>query len=389
VIDRRTFLLGSLAIAGAGRIRAAASRPNVVLIDAGVWPSFAVPWSSDRETGIQDFPMPSLARFGARATTFSRAYASYSHADGARPCLLTGMFRHALNTRAPGTDARGEFPTLGAVLKQNGYRTQSFTARQADDIVAFVHAGGDAPLYVEWVIENSGGALLERIDRGAINLRPNVPPEIRDRARSDLAAFYARARAHERNIGTVLESLDRPGLAGNTIIVFTAEHGEQFGSHGMFGDDHFYEECMRVPLAILHPRAPAGGRSDVLISQVDIMPSLLKLCGIQPPDSVQGKDLSALLAGQPAERPDSIYGEGRLGMPNEWRMLVRGYDKLVTDMEGHVDRLYNLAEDPFEERNLAEATSEQLKLDSLLAMQQLWMRRLGDGVDPSSGLRRR
>jgi arylsulfatase A-like enzyme len=144
-----------------------------------------------------------------------------------------------------------------------------------------------------------------------------------------------------------------------------------------------------MPLAIRYPRVLTGAsQNDMLVSQVDIMPTLLKWCGAAIPESVQGRDLSALLASRPGERPDAVYAEGRLGHKDEWRMLVRGYDKLVVDMEGTVTHLFNLADDPYELTNLANVSAQQLKRDSLLAIERQWMKQLGDGVD-ASGLRKR
>jgi arylsulfatase A-like enzyme len=155
------------------------------------------------------------------------------------------------------------------------------------------------------------------------------------------------------------------------------------------GDDYVYEETIRIPLAVRYPRVlRAGSQSDMLVSQVDLMPTLLHWCGAAFPDSVQGRDLSMLLAGQVGERPDAVYAEGRLGQKDEWRMLVHGFDKLVVDMEGNVVYLFNLAEDPLEQTNLANVSAEQLRRDSLLAMERLWMKKLGDRVD-ASGLKKR
>src|SRR5260370_17808754 len=110
---------------------------------------------------------------------------------------------------------------------------------------------------------------------------------------------------------------------------------------------------MRIPLVIRYPRAIRNATSnDTLVSQVDLMPTLLKFCGVPIPETVQGRDLSGLLLGQSAERPDAIYAEGRQGQKDEWRLLVEGYDKLVTDLEGNVTHLYNLADDPYEMTNL-------------------------------------
>ena len=80
-----------------------------------------------------------------------------------------------------------------------------------------------------------------------------------------------------------------------------------------------------MPLAIRHPRAQPFA-SDVLASQVDILPTLLALCGEPAFEGLQGRDLSLLLLGQKADRPESVFAEGKIGQKEEWRMLVLASD---------------------------------------------------------------
>ena len=390
-ISRRGFLATPVALAAAQAIGAAERRPNVILIIGGTWRAQAVPWAGDADVSV-----PNLARFAAQGVTFSRAYAGYARSERSRLCLLKGVFPHTLAMPdAPVEGVLSEPPTLTTVLRGAGYRTAAFGTRQADEIVSFVHSPSDAPFYVEWYMENVGSGLMERTNPGELHVRENVPAELQGRTREDMAVFYARARTRDREIGEVLEALGRPlrgndnGLNDDTIVIFTSLHGEQFGSHSGQGDDYVYEETMRIPLAIRYPRVLKGGsQNDILVSQVDIMPTLLKWCGAPIPDVLQGRDLSALLAGQSGERPDAVYAEGRLGQKDEWRMLVHGYDKLVVDKNEDVTYLFNLADDPYEETNLANVSAEQLKRDSLLAIERQWAKKLGDGVD-ASGLKKR
>lgn len=394
-VSRRLFFTTPLALLASRAMSAADRKPNVVLIDGGAWRAQAVPWAGD-----PDVVAPNLARFAAQSITFSRAYACYGRSDRSRQCLLKGVFPHAL----PGLDASpvtaidaapaDDFPTLATVLRGAGYRTGTFRTRDADQIVSFIHAPGE-PFFLDWSMENIGNGLMERANPDLLHVRENVPRELQSRAREDLAVFYARARTRDRDIGVVLEALDRPlrgnaaGIANDTIVIFTSNHGEQFGSHAGQGDDYVYEETIRMPLAIRYPRVlSAAAQNDMLVSQADIMPTLLEWCGAAIPQSVQGRDLSALSAGGAGERPVAVYAEGRLNRQDEWRMLVRGYDKLVVDMDGAVTHLFNLADDPYEETNLANVSAAQLKRDSLLALQRQWMKKLGDGVD-ASGLRKR
>jgi arylsulfatase A-like enzyme len=385
VTSRRTFLWCPLALAASRAIRAADRKPNVVLIVAGTWRAQAVPWGGD-----PDVIAPNLARLASQGITFPRAYACYSRSDRSRLCLLKGVFPHALAGPEATVEALlAESPTLGSLLRGAGYRTATFRTLETDQIVSFVHNPGGAPFYAEWYVENVGSGLMERTNTAQLHMRDNVPAEVQARSRDDLAVFYARARTRDRDIGVVLEALDRPQLADDTIVVFTSIHGEQFGSHQGQGDDYVYEETIRIPLAIRYSRLlKAGSQNDMLVSQVDILPTLLHWCGAAIPESVQGRDLSALLEGQPGERPEAVYAEGRLGQKDEWRMLVHGYDKLVVDLEGNVTHLFNLAEDPYEMTNLANVSAEQLKRDSLLAIERQWTKKLGDGVD-ASGLKKR
>jgi arylsulfatase A-like enzyme len=118
------------------------------------------------------------------------------------------------------------------------------------------------------------------------------------------------------------------------------------------------------------------------------MPTLLGLCGVDIPESVQGQDLSAWVAQEQGSHRESIYSSGKLGEPEEWRMVVQGLDKLVVDRDLKVTHLYNLGQDPFEMENLARDVSQDLKRDELKALLKDWMRRSGDGMDPS-GLKKR
>jgi arylsulfatase A-like enzyme len=390
LIRRREFLWTPLALAAGLPGQTPPRRPNVILIVAGLWRAQAVPWAGDT-----DVDAPNLAKLARQSLVFTRAYASCARAYRALPCLLRGVFPHTLLGNDDHIETlAAEAPSLRPVLRKAGYRVAAFAARQAEDIVSFMHAPAEQPFYAEWTFDDSAGGLIGRRDSVSLHLRANVPEYAEAKAREDLSLFYARAAARDREIGTVLEALDQPGspLVENTIVIFTSLHGEQFGSHGETGDDSAFEETIRIPLLIRYPRAiPHAGASDILASQADLAPTLLKWCGAAIPETAQGRDLSGLLTSQPVAedaRPDAVYAEGLLGQKDEWRMLVQGYDKLVTDLEGNATHLYNLADDPAENTNLATASSYRLRRDVLLAQQKVWMKRLEDGVD-ASGLKKR
>ena len=182
-----------------------------------------------------------------------------------------------------------------------------------------------------------------------------------------------------RPTDATLATLIAPG--SETITVLTAESGD--------GEDSPSQKSVLVPLAIRWPgKLKPRVAGELLVSHADVLPTLLALLGIAPPEGLQGRDLSKLITNGTGEVPDSVYCEGRIGLPGEWRAIVRGYDKLVLRPQEEATRLYNLADDPAEEMDLAHDREHELTRDSMLALARQWMRKLGDGVDPS-GLRLR
>src|SRR5690348_11720321 len=175
-------------------------------------------------------------------------------------------------------------------------------------------------------------------------------------------------------------NLDKAALARDTLAIATAAHGE-------FADQPF-ENSARVPLVIRYPRKLAATSNDALISTVDLMPTILGICGLDVPRQIQGRDLSKWISSAAGERPESVYCTGKRGTPDEWRMVIRGLDKLVVDKDLNATHLYNLGSDPGEMDNLVHDKSQALTRDALEALLGVWMRRTGDGVDPS-GLRKR
>src|SRR5579884_56 len=195
----------------------------------------------------------------------------------------------------------------------------------------------------------------------------------------ETSRFPHAARAGDPVLLAIRAEPFRP--APNLIAVFTSGAGD--------GADSPLESSLRVPLAIwapglLEPRVA----DEVLFSTVDLAPTMLALRGDPVPEGAQGRNLAALLLRRTRELPDSVYIEGGLGSVAEWRVVIRGFDKLVMDLSGNVTHLYNLAEDPEERANLVLDPNTQLTRDALVALARVWMRRLGDGIDPS-GLRRR
>ncbi len=344
-MTRRTFLLTPLALAAAGK------SPNIVLAIARGWRGQATPWAGD-----PDLKAPNLARFAAEAVVFPRAYAAYPHPSQARAAIATGRYPHATGATPDGAPLGKDLPTIESVLRDAGYHVAEQTGI-GDDLAGKIR---QSPFFLQVILER------ERIGRGTeaenLQVRENVPAGAREETLVRLAERYSGYSQIDALFGKLLGLIDQ----SNTIVVFTSDAGEQIGSHGLDGDDTFFEESTRVPFAIRVPGVNASA-SELLISHVDVAPTLAGLCGADPLDGAQGRDLSTLLKSGSGERPESIFAEGRAGQRDEWRMLVQGADKLVTDAGGEATHLFNLATDPYELTDLVHDPSVQLKRAQLMA----------------------
>lgn len=167
-----------------------------------------------------------------------------------------------------------------------------------------------------------------------------------------------------------------------TIVVLTSAGGN--------GEDSPRENAIRVPLAVQYPGMIVPRFApEVLISHIDLMPTLLSLGGAPVPKSVQGRDLVQFFTGKRLELPDSVYVEGKLGQRDSWRVVIRGFDKAVLNLQEEITELYNLADDPEERTNLVREPAQELTRDAMLALARVWMRKVQDGRDSSGAKLRR
>ena len=224
-----------------------------------------------------------------------------------------------------------------------------------------------------------------------IKLPPNVPPSQQKRAIAELQGYYAHCTAMDHCIGELLATLDETGLASNTIVVFTADHGETMGSHGNNPDQKQvpWDEASRVPFLLRFPAAhgPAGVTVKTPLTTPDILPTLLGLAGIPIPKCVEGDDLSATVRNPAfAEDRAALYegiapfahlgGEGQANN-REYRAIRTSRHTYVRDLKGPW-LLYDDVADPYQITNLVnhpEAAALQKELDARL---QAELKKRGD-----------
>jgi len=197
----------------------------------------------------------------------------------------------------------------------------------------------------------------------------DVTPEEIHRAR---AAYMACVEYLDEILGDFLSNLERDGLLDNTIVVYTTDHGEMGGEHGMFYKNTYHEAASHVPFVIQTPeqrRGEAPGlRVKTPVSLGDIFPTLCGLAGVPLPDGVDGVDLSgAIRSSNPSPDRKPVISQSVLG-PQAWRMLRRGDYKYVCfrDPESP-ELLFDEVSDPFEQRNLATSPPHAILLAELRA----------------------
>jgi arylsulfatase A-like enzyme len=206
--------------------------------------------------------------------------------------------------------------------------------------------------------------------------------------RRALAFYYGMVSYVDDQVGRVLGYLERRGLLDDTIVVYTADHGDYAGEHGMFGKSGTLYDCLvRVPFIMAAPEdlVPRGAALDGIVQSVDVVPTLLDLLELPLPANVHGLSVRPLWAGAcPADRPMSGAGAGRNGFdiafaevgawPPEQVYSARGDNvphgppasgrqteisamartaewKLVYTPGREVQELYDLKNDPSERRN--------------------------------------
>ena len=180
------------------------------------------------------------------------------------------------------------------------------------------------------------------------------------------AAYYALVTYLDHKVGRLLAALDETGQAQNTIVVFTADHGEMLGEHGLWRKSTFYEHSARVPLIVRWPGVFAGGRRvPEAVSLVDLVATLVEVAGTEPVAELDGSSLTGLMSGNDRAWKDEAISEYLAhGVLGPMAMLRHGRYKFNYVHE-EPPELYDLEEDPGEFTNLADSDEHQPVLDEL------------------------
>ncbi|MGH1488286.1 MAG: sulfatase family protein [Acidimicrobiales bacterium] len=191
-----------------------------------------------------------------------------------------------------------------------------------------------------------------------------------DEARAAIAVTYGMVEAIDDGIGQILDTLDRLDLADDTIIVFTSDHGDMMGDHGvLLKSAMHYQGCVRTPL-IIHSPGHSAGHTASLASNIDLSRTLLDLCGLDGYQGMQGRSLVPVLDDSSASVRDSVMVEEDLPIamvmpiaPLQTRSVLTERYRYTRDTDGN-EMLFDLVEDPNEVSNIA-ATNDAVRTEML------------------------
>ena len=179
-------------------------------------------------------------------------------------------------------------------------------------------------------------------------------------AKEHVRNYFAMVTGVDFEIGRVLNTLKEEGLDKNTIVVITSDHGDMMGSHGLMSKNIWYEEAINIPFIIRWPeKIKAGQKSDLLVSPVDVMPTILNMLGAKKgmPSQLDGADLSSLILKNKGDKPTSVlYYFIEAGQPASGHRGIRTarYTYVVTLDAKNVERImmYDNQEDPYQMHNM-------------------------------------
>jgi len=177
----------------------------------------------------------------------------------------------------------------------------------------------------------------------------------RERLKKDMAVYYGMISFMDQQIGTILDALERLGIADDTLVVFTTDHGHFLGQHGLIAKGAFhFEDLLRIPFLVRWPgKVPAGAVSQAIQGLIDLPETFLAAAGLDVPGWMQGVSQLDVWCGRKERARDEVIVENR-HQPTavHLRTYIDDRYKMTVYRDREYGELFDLAEDPGECRNL-------------------------------------
>jgi arylsulfatase A-like enzyme len=205
----------------------------------------------------------------------------------------------------------------------------------------------------------------------------------------DFDTFYRRYTetllALDDGIGRVLDRVRQSSFAGNTIVIYMSDNGFSMGEHGLIDKRHAYEESIRIPMIAWGAGVPAGSTTETLVRNIDVMPTMLDLAGVEPTTTVDGRSVLPALRGRPMDAPGELFYEyywehAFPHTPTTFALRGERYKYIYYHGVWDTQELYDLQSDPLERYNLIDIPAFQ---DTVQSMQN----RMWETLERTDGMR--
>jgi len=440
MLDRRAFLrVGAMGLAASlcdltepahavgatPSSRDSARPPNVLFVFSDMQRAYSMGCYGDANART-----PVLDAFAKQGARLDAAMSNTPVCCPYRACLMSGQYAHRHGVMSNGVTFRPTVKCIAETFRDAGYetgysgkwhisppkdakdptygfpsretefgfyRTDRQSANVTDVALKFITEKSKGPkpwmLFVSWILPHTPYKAPEGYVEhfSQIAIPPNVPEGLAiENVKQCLPDYYGMIESLDDEFQRLLQALDQAGVADDTIIVYSSDHGDMIGSQGLKAKRWPYEESARIPFLIRYPRAIKPGTviADPFGSP-DVYPTLAGLAGLKAPAGVDGTDFSPLLRGETTKPPrDYVY----LAMPYAyvpwpgWRALrTRQYMYARTKDKPWL--LFDLKNDPWEKRNLVDDPSQKALVrefdDRLVSI----MRETGDswGITATTG----
>jgi arylsulfatase A-like enzyme len=378
-----------------GGLSRKADRPNVILISIDTL-------RADHLHGYGYGPetSPALDRLMRRGTSFSTAITSAPWTLPSHVSLITSLYPHSHGVISEPLALNESVQTLPMLFKKAGYNTAGFATMPhlsprhgfgrgfdlyrceevrapivLDKVLKWLETGDREDFFIflhlfdvhsdynpserflkmfessyEGDIDGTGKTLYAIRD-GEIN-----PSE--EDMRHLIALYDAEIRQLDNNLDMFFGALEERGLLEDTIIIVTSDHGEEFLDHGgVLHGQTLYDELIRIPLIMAGPGVPKDKLVKKQVQAIDIMPTILELCGVRTPAEAQGRSMAPLLRDEKTEWTEQAFVEAdwRNEKHDIKRALRTDRYKLYYDRHTGREELYDLAKDPGEKLNIIDS----------------------------------
>jgi arylsulfatase A-like enzyme len=203
--------------------------------------------------------------------------------------------------------------------------------------------------------------------------------------RQHIADYYGMISHMDYEIGRILETLHDKGLAENTIVIYTSDHGLSVGQHGLLGKQNLYDHSIRIPMILRGPDIEAGKVSDALCYLYDLFPTICERAGVVLPETNEGHSLNTLLSGTTDAHRHSIFAayQNIFGHPEDkpYQRMIRGerFKLIQSYLDDTVTtQLFDIEADPYETQDLHEDRQYYHVLKSLEKRLHQWQSVVND-----------